>query len=223
MLIKELTRLTESATDPLELTDLIANFPNKYKKVVSEQWGKNRLSLNGLSFFADGGIYDQLDAAVSKFVLTRKFDGIQIGMESVTEYQDKTISLDYADRGDPTKYGQECYMGFSPKIGKLLVAYDTSLQEDVFNEQFDDEWKSTFGKKEEFDLGNSGHGGIYNDLWDIFKDARVYVVFEVVVSGKSVKISRQVHLPVNLKKGFYRHGHSLLKQEYPDIIDLRLD
>lgn len=223
MLIKELVQLMEDVTGPLDVADLVANFPNRYKKAISDQWGKDRLSFKGLSFFANDGIYDQLNTAVSKFAGTRMFDGIQVEMESVSEYKGKTITLDYADREDPTQYGQECYMGFSPKANKLLVAYDTSLREDEFNEQFDDAWKSTFGRRDEFDSENSEHAAVYDDLWDKFKDARVYVVFEVDVSGKSVKIVRQVDLPFDLKKGFYSHGRSLLKQEYPDIIDLRLD
>ncbi len=223
MLIKELVQLTEDVNSPLELTDLITNFPNKYKKAIADQWGKNRLSFKGLSFFGDNGIYDQLDRAVAKFAEANKFDGIEVEMESVAEYDGKTISIEYSDTSDPTKYGQECYMGYSPKKDVLISAYDTSLQEDAFNETFDDAWKSTFGRKEEFDFDNEEHEKVYNDLWDKFKNARVYVVFEVNVVGKTVKITKQVDLPYRLDKGFYSHGISLVKLQYPDIIDLRLD
>lgn len=224
MLIKELSQiLTEAAEKPINVSDLVVNFPNNFKKVLNDQWGKHRLAFKGLSFFGDDGVYDQLNQVVSKFSRGRDFDGIQIELESVKEYEDQTVKVEYTDKSDPTEYGQEVYLGFSPKQDVLIVAFDTSLQEDLFNENFDEAWESTFGRNEEFSFDNEEHEAVYNDLWDQYTKAHVYLVFELDVVGKKLKVTKQVDLPYRLDKGFYSHGRSLVKQEYPDIIDLRLD
>lgn len=220
--LKQLLCLTENVDTPIEVADVIRNFPSRYKAALKSLWGKDRLVFNGLSFFADNGIYDQLDDAVSKFAKSSRYHGIDVELETHYELDGKTIELSYMDDSDPADLGQEVYVGFSPNRNILLVGYDAGLSEDLFNEEWDKQWVKTFGRRVEFDNDNSEHSALYNDIWKQFSDMNVHVVFEVTVKNGKVQVIQQADSD-NLTTRFYSAGLKSLKSRYSDLVDLRLD
>lgn len=220
--LKQLLCLTENIDTPIEVADVIRNFPSRYKSALKSLWGKERLVFNGLSFFADNGIYDQLDDAVSKFAKSSRYHGIDIELETHDELDGKTIELSYADDSDPTDAGQEVYLGFSPSKNILLVGYDTGLSEELFNEEWDKQWVKTFGRRTEFDIDNSEHHAFYDSVWKKFSDMSAHMVFEVTVKNGKVQVIQQADSG-NFTTLFYSAGLKALKQRYSDLVDLRLD
>lgn len=213
MLIQELMTLKEDQDGPVELTDLIANFPNNYKKAIRKLWGTPRLKLHGRSFFGDGGIYDKLDALAKKAV--KADDGVEVEIFTNAEYEGGRIELGYNDKIDIAQ-SQEVYMGYDPKTDRLFSGWDSSLSEEEFNEQFDDEWKSTFD--EEFDYDNTEHRRVYKEAFDRWSEMHPYFVIEI--DARTLKVIEVTHTGT---EGFYKRGLAMLKRQIPSMIDLRLD
>lgn len=220
--LKELLTLNESAEAPIEVVDVIKNFPNKYKSALQSLWGKEKLEFKGLSFFANGGFYDQLNDVVNKFVDSSKYHGIEVEIDPAAELDGKSFAVSYEDKTNPVKVGQESYVGFCPSKNVLLVGYDTSLDEELFNEEWDKQWDRTFGRKNHFDHENNEHNMFYDSFWREFIKVGACMVFEVDVSNGKVKVLRQADLP-NFLVSFYNTGYKELHKAYPDLIDLRLD
>ena len=217
-LIRELARISEAEEQKdVDVVDIVKNFPSNHKKAIKILWGQERLTFNGLSFFGKGGIYDQLPKAVSQFCNSRSYSGIGVYVD-FGEYADNEIYVDYADTTDPEKVGQEVYMGYNPTSGELIVGYDTSLDEEVFNEEFEKQWKKTYNTPHDYD--DPKQAKAYNVGWKEWQELRPYVAFSLTVENNVVKVKDEEAQDTD---SFYSGGLHDLRNSMRSLINLRLD
>lgn len=220
--LKELAQIKEAAEQqPVDVIDIVKNFPNKHKEALRALWGKDRLMFKGVSIFGNGGIYDQLDNVIDTAFENGDIMGVAIEMEG-DDYQGRSVYMEYTDQSNPTDAGQEVYMGYSPSAGTLFVAYDTSLDEEQFNDEWDRMWARTFGAKNYYDHDDEQQYAVFNSIWKQWRDARPFQVFELDVTNGKLDFVREVDVNNSLV-GFYSNGFNQLKAKVADLIDLRLD
>ena len=200
-------------TEPVDLQDIVKNFPITAKKAARQLWGQERFTYKGLPFIeGENSIYSQLDSKISAFCNSRQYSGVSVTIDLRSIYLD---AIEYEDNSDLRQYGQECYLAYSPSNDKLYVAYDSSLNEDIFIDEFNSLMKEAGYKEDTEDYDTA-----YDKAWKAFSKLRPYVVLEMVVIGKVLKIQSVVDDGLD---GFYNNGRNRLKAEYTDLIELRLD
>lgn len=216
-LLKELFALSEAEVigdNHVELADLIKNFPSQHKKAIEKLWGGPRLVWHNIPFFGSGDqdIYDLIRDAVKSY---DNEDMIEVEFNDI-DFGDDTISLRYSDPSNPEKVGQECYLGYDAQEDCLYVGYDTSLDEEIFNQDWDEEFKKATG--EEFEYDEPEHREAFEKAWEQYKKMRPWVMFKLELESADNFSVTVEHSGLG---GFYPEGHQRAKSM--GLIDLRLD
>lgn len=205
----------EAPAGPIELSDLTKYFPNTYRKAIQTLIKSDRLVFNGEKLFKKDGDYgpalDQASAN-AEALLKDEDNTIDFRVEmdgSVADIDDGgEFSADY-----PIDDAEEVYIGYDPRRKKLIVGFDAWLDEDIFNQDWDEQFERIFG--EEFDYDNPKHEAIFDDAWEKFKKgAFMGLVVEVDEDGNAT------FEDMPYEGGFYKGAYPSLKSR---LVDLRLD
>ena len=226
-ILKELLGLTDpdmlfEANVPIELADVIKHFPKHHEKALSKLWGGQRLVWHGMPFFGDnelGEAYTKAEKAAEAYIedgynadANIDFDGEVDGAE-ISDTVTWDVTFDKNEK-------QECYLGYDPKRDKLIIGFDAWANEEDFNEAWDKAFEGAVG--EEFDSDNPEHEAIFKRAWDEYKDGYGFwgLCFEISFNGGEMEAEEALPPMTN---GFYKGTYKLLKQQNPNIVDLRLD
>ena len=206
----------EEATGPVEVADIVKNFPSQHKKALSKLWGGPRLVYHGMPFFDE--IYDKLDAIIEK---AQK----RVEIEMEIDLDENLVDAIVKDAGwDTFEYmakvedSQEVYMGYSPKEDCLYVGIDAWLDEEEFNEAWDKQFKRNL--HQEFEYEEPAHEKLFSSTHKKYQKLGFQgVLFKMTMSGKNFKASEVMSNGNGFYQGIYRTGgfKSL------GLVDLRLD
>ena len=200
-----------------ELKDVMEFFPNTFQKAMKTLCKAGRLTWNGDLVFTKSGDYgpalDKAVAAATSFMedqnntveISFDIDGSVGGIDNGGDYHGE-YSLDE---------NQEVYVGYNTKSDKIIVGFDVWLYEEVFNQEFDKQFKKIFGMN--FDNDNSDHEKIFNGVHDEWKKAAFQgVQVEVTSTGAC-------ELDIANEGGFYKgiFRNKSFSRKY--IADFRLD
>jgi hypothetical protein len=203
-------------TGPLEVADIVKNFPNRHKKFLSKIWGGPRLVYHGMPFFDE--IYDKLDAVIEK---AQK----RVEIEIEIPLEEKLVDAISKDMGwDDFEYiakvddSQEVYMGYSPKEDCLYVGIDAWLDEEEFNEAWDKQFKRNM--HQEFEYDEPSHSKLFSDAFKKYQKLGFQgVLFKLTLSGKNFKATEVMSNGNGFYQGTYKSGEF----KSLGLVDLRLD
>lgn len=209
--------LLESAdAAPIEVADVIKNFPSQHKKALQKLWGGPRLVYHGMKFFDE--IYDQIDDVLTKAMETVEVDiSIPLDERFVHAINPKSQWLDfeYSCRVDDM---QEVYMGYDPKSDSLYVGIDGWINEEDFNEEWDKQFKRTM--REDFEHDEPAHNKLFADAYKKYQKLGFQgVLFKLNKRGRSFKASEVM----SNDKGFYQGTYKSPDFKELGLVDLRLD
>jgi hypothetical protein len=239
-ILRELIKLQENADDikvvksnePLELSDIVEYFPSKHTAVLDKLWGTERLTWHGKKFFDAnnlGDVYVEAEDAVDAVIGDVSIDA---GITLSPVYRSNLPELDF----DPdtiewqSKIGkndkQEVYLGYDPKTDKLYMGFDAWIDEQDYNDAFDEQFERIVGER--FDDENKVHEAIAEETWKKYtksKQSFYGIIFEISYDEGSNSIDEALELPQFTNPGGFYGGdcYGEFKRQYPNVIDLRLD
>lgn len=194
-------------TKPVELKDVTKFFPKGHKKAVSSLLSKGRLVWNGKVVIAEDGSYgpalEQAHTKAESFLKKEKLE-IEIDTDDdVLVIEDKPAEV------------QEVYAGYSKSDDTLLIGFDVWMDEEVFNQDWDDHFEKVQG--ETFDMENSSHEKQFKRAFKEWQDKSFRgVLVSVTSSGKC-------SIVIDSAKGFYAGVYRSNSFKSLDAIDFRLD
>jgi hypothetical protein len=208
-IIAEMQLVIESGT-PVEIGDLVKNFPNTHTKALKQLWGGKRLVYKGKTLFD----HDDFGPA---------YRGAIKAAEKVKR---SGLSLNFSFRSAETESDveitdmQEVYLGYDEKQDKLYIGFDAWLDDDVIETVFDKLYREA--EDEEFDTDSNDPK--YENAWREFKrtsGATFWgILFELTsTDGENFK-AEVVH---NEPNGFYKGIYRSRVFKTMKLIDLRLD
>lgn len=203
-------------TGPLEVADIIKNFPNRHKKFLSKVWGGPRLVYHGMPFFDE--IYDKVDAALQKAMERVEVDiSIPLDERFVLAINPKSqwFEFEYSCRVDDM---QEVYMGYDPQADTLYVGVDGWINEEDFNEEWDKQFKRNM--REDFELDEPTHRKLFDVAFKKYQKLGFQgVLFKLTLSGKNFKATEVMSNGNGFYQGTYKSGEF----KSLGLVDLRLD
>lgn len=213
-LLKELHNLYEAeipGTGLVEIKDVVENFPTKARKAILALLKTERLAINGLPFLANSDndvIYKLGDKLKDeKFSTTLNFEA---------PYGDYNISVEYEDDTIDIRDSQMDYLGYDPRTNTLKAGYDIFIDESLFNEEWDKEFKNETG--EEFDSDSPGHQEAFDHAWQQYLDYRAFLIVTVKVddNGEIDIVDDEIG-----EGRLYPKGYQLMKAQ--GVVDVILD
>lgn len=224
--LQELTNLFEAevpGVNHVDIEDLIKHFPNNHKKAIEKLWGGDRLTWNGISFHSDGGIYDgKLDKAADSWGKNGGELHVEVSDIPFTteDGETKSIEVNFEQPINPSKDGQEVYMGIDPQTGDLYVGYDIWSNEEDFSAEWDKAFENETG--EVFDYDNPAHAKAYTAAHKEITSGGNWMLFKLEKDGDDFSFELEDE---GGDGTFYsskgRGGHTQAKNM--GLIDLRLD
>ena len=200
---------------PVELKDIVKAFPSKASKAIDKLWGGPRLVYHGMQFFDGDGLglaYEKAEEAAKA-----EMDDHEV---ELSFHVGGTDELDMDDYNFTTKVedAQECYLGYDPKHDVLYIGYDAWLDENDFNEKWDDEFKKATGKV--FDMDDEEHQKVFDSAWEEWKKMGGYgMLFRLTPRGKAFSADVVLEDAGGFYRGIYR-GPAFKRL---GLIDVRLD
>lgn len=208
--------LESEEAGPVEVADIIRNFPSQHKKALQKLWGGPRLVYHGMPFFDE--IYDKigpvLEAAQKRVEVELS---IQLDERLVQAINPKA-DWDEFEFSSKVADGQEVYMGYDLKADSLYVGIDAWIDEEDFNSEWDKQFKRNM--KEEFESDEPSHQKLFNAVHKQYQKLGFQgVLFKLNKVGRSFKA---VEVMTN-EKGFYQGTYKSGEFKSLGLVDLRLD
>lgn len=204
--------------DPVELKDVMEYFPSQYRKAMKAFAKNGRLRFGGDVLFATDG--DNGPALLDAIKVAKRFlkdEPFELEIDFNTENTD--LSEPHGGDRHPgftlEAYAgeSECvWVGYDVKADKLLLGFDAWINEDVFNDAWDEEFEQAFG--EDFDMDNEDHEKVFAKAWKEFSNKQS--MFGAVVEVNSGMHASMEDMPS--EGGFYRG--SFKNMDKTNIVEL---
>lgn len=230
-LIKELLSLTEAATVPVELSDLIKSFPSKHMDAIHKLWGTSRLVWHGDAFFSEGHAFGPAYEKALEAAKDYINDGYETDCHIAADFSPE-FSNKIAERADDYDFmaefseslggdGQECYLGYDPKEDTLYIGFDWGVDEESFNSGWDKYFEMVTG--EDFDAEIESHEKVFDKAWKEYQHSGFGffgLIFKIKNHAGVYKAEEAMSPGLN---GFYKNLYRDFKAQHPTVIPLRLD
>lgn len=208
-----LSPLSEAEKTPIEISDVVKNFPNKKRDAVIKLFDAGRLTWGGKNIV---DMYADFSDAAEAFIKENIKGEVDVRVDGPDG--DSTIEVNFeAEIIDL----QECYMGYNLEHDRLVIGFDAWLNsDDEFNQAFDEAFKEATG--EEHDMDNEEHQAIYNEAWREYNDNKMGFVGVVVFiehDGEGFEVVDSEMAPMT--NGFYRGAYKIVRRMVD--VDIRLD
>jgi hypothetical protein len=209
---------------PVEVKDIVTNFPIKATKAIQALWGKDRLEYHGMKFF-DGKEFGEAYDAIHNAVDEHLDEGFEVE-ESIPLDSDLVDAIDKKSRWNDFEFSmkiekhdyQEVYLGYNPKNDHLVYGVDAWFNEDDFNEQWDKEFKENFGI--DFEMDEETHHKLFMSVFEQYKKLSFTgIMFDLVLHGKEFKVVDSDYAANGFYQGLYKTQHF----KSHGLVDLRLD
>lgn len=209
---------------PVEVKDIVTNFPTKAAKAIRALWGKDRLEYHGMKFFDGkefGEAYEGIISAVEEHIK----EGFEIH-ETIQLDEDLVDAIDKKSRWDEFELDmkleegdyQEVYLGYNPKNDHLAYGIDAWMNEDEFNTAWDKAFKDNFGINFEYD--EPTHEALFSSAHKQFKKLSfVGVLFDLALHGKEFRVIDSDQSADGFYQGLYGKQHFKSR----GLVDIRLD
>lgn len=214
-LIQELLKLTEKVVDkdtPIELKDLVANFPSMHGKAISKLWGGKRLTYKGQPFFNGRETATVYDGAIK--AAEKAMKNLEVVLTVFHSNGKSIVDQEYTFTG--VDESQECYLGYDPKADKLYIGFDCWMSDEQYEKPFNDESSKpdleAAGPWKKFSELNSRMYGVLFELTST--DGKTFKA-DCVETGRKVKNNKTIG-------GFYPGVYENIGQ-HVKLVDLRLD
>ena len=208
-ILTEMKTILENET-PVEIHDLVKNFPNTHKKALEKLWGGKRLVFKGKTLFDHGDFGPAYRGAI----------------KAAEKMQKRGLELNFHFRGADASTDveisemQEVYLGYDEAQDKLFIGFDAWLDDEAIEKVFDDLYQEAEG--EEFDVDSNEPKFV--DAWREFKNKEGSgfwgLLFELESSDGANFTADPVHDEAG---GFYRGIYRTPSFKQLKLIDLRLD
>lgn len=210
--------LAEATTAPIELKDLIENYPTNYMKMIHTLWGGKRLTYKGQRFFDDGDLGPVYDGALAAVENTDS-DTLEHHFQLTDDkgvIHETTASVSIHDK-------QEVYLGYNKNNNRLYIGFDVWL--DNLDEVFDELADECGYEVEDLDEPNqNSYTSARQKAWKRFNDGNqgfLGMLFELTTNDG---IHFEAELIMDMPGGFYSknmYRSPMFKSLH--LIDLRLD
>lgn len=188
---------------PLELKDLVKYFPNNYKRAVNTVAKAGRLTFGGMEVFEKGGnngpALERAIAECEQFLKDKDNTvDVNIDMDGTVADIDEhgTVTGDY-----PLDQFNLVYTGYTVRGDNLVLGFDVWLDEEIFNQDWDEQFEKTFG--EEFDMEDPKHEKIFKKAHKEWQSFSFMGVMLEVDEAFSVSMD-SMPLPDGFHKGLER-------------------
>lgn len=205
-----ITLVEGEAPDSFEIKDIIKNFPNKYEKMLSALWGKDKLTYKGQKLFTESDLGPAYRGAMK--AAEKAMKNIRIELE-VTD--PKTGNNDLIVEIALEEESQEVYLGYDQKSDSLYIGYDAWLNEEDYNEKY------AYG----YDDEDPDVEKAINKSWEVFKENRAHgLLFKLeTTDGVRFKAEEVDAVHEHASGLFYQTIYKAIKAGRVKLIDLRLD
>jgi len=212
---------------PVEIKDVIAHFPSKYKKVLQVLWGTHRLTYKGQQLFtgressmddtaADlGPVYmgaiHAAEKAMKKMTVPVDIQGMPDVLLNDENVRRKHGNLESEIESEIDE-SQECYLGYDPKHDQLYIGFDCWLNDEAYNEfanQFDD--------------SNPEIEKALNKVWKEFNEKKFQGELFKLTSSDGKNFKAEEDDSVSGPGGFYKAVYKSPGFKRLGLVDLRLD
>lgn len=204
-ILQELMSLREAAGAPIEIADVVKNFPNKKREAVIALLDKGRLHWHGKEIMQEW--YPELEEAVGAFVE----DGDGYSFESSLDVPDGEDVLEVEWENKLGKRDmQEVYLAYDALNDEMIIGYDVWTMEDDFNEGFDKAWAE--------DGSGDDEDGVFAEAWELYKAQGGFygMTFRVKPDG-----SVEEDIPP-IAGGFYKSVRKMIDKN-ENVVEIRLD
>jgi hypothetical protein len=195
---------------PIEIHDLVKNFPNTHKKALEKLWGGKHLVFKGKTLFDHDDFGPAYRSAIKAAEKTQKRD-----LELKFRFRGADASTDVE-----ISEMQEVYLGYDEAQDKLFIGFDAWLDDEAIEKVFDDLYQEAEGEK--FDVDSNEPKFV--DAWREFmnKEGSGFwgLLFELESSDGANFTADLVH---DKAGGFYRGIYRTPSFKQLKLIDLRLD
>lgn len=209
---------------PVEVKDIVTNFPTKATKAIHALWGKDRLEYHGMKFF-DGKEFGEAYDAIHNAVDEHLDEGFEV-QETISLDSDLVDAIDKKAHWDEFEFDmkiekseqQEVYIGYNPKNDHLVYGADAWLNEEEFNEEWDKAFKDNFGI--DFDFDEETHHKLFMSVHEQYKKLGfVGILFELALHGKEFRVVNSDYYSNGFYQGLYKTQHFKSR----GLVDIRLD
>lgn len=200
--------------DPVEIKDVVENFPSQYRKAIKAFQNNGRLRFGGDQVWTADGEYGQAINDAIK-VATRLLKNEPIDVEVDFNVGGTELSTS----GDPSftfdadvEEVREVWMGYDVKSDQLLIGFDVWIGDNEFNDEWDEKFEQAF--EEDFDMDNEEHEKVFNRAWKEFSNNQMFY-------GAIVSVNTGMHADMETPEmpgGFYRGPFKVLKKD--NIVEL---
>lgn len=195
---------------PVEIHDLVKNFPTTHKKALQKLWGGKRLVYKGKTLF-DHDDHGPAYRGAIKAAEKAKKRGLSLSFRFRDAETEKEVDISEM---------QEVYLGYDESQDKLYIGFDAWLDDQAIEEVFDDLYRESEG--EEFDVDSNEPKFV--DAWREFKKLEGKglwgLLFELDSTDGEHFTADLVHDEAD---GFYRGIYRSQVFKSMKLIDLRLD
>lgn len=208
-ILNEFKQMLE-ADGPIEIGDIVHNFPRTHKAALQKLWGGRRLVYKGKTLFDGDGLGTAYRGAM-KAAEKVKTRGIVTPLRY--ESQEEEIEVEIGDM-------QEVYLGYSEAEDKLYIGYDVWLEDESLEKAFDKLYLAETG--EEFDPDSDDPK--FEKAWREFKkeDGNTFwgMLFELESSDGATFTADCIQEEAG---GFYKGIFKNPQFKGLKLVDLRLD
>jgi hypothetical protein len=208
-ILTEMKSILESDA-PVEIHDLVKNFPTTHKKALQKLWGGKRLVYKGKTLFDHDDFGPAYRGAIKAAEKVSKR-----GLHLSFSFRDAVIEKDV----DISEM-QEVYLGYDESEDKLYIGFDAWLDDQAIEEAFDDLYRKSEG--EEFDVDSNEPKFV--DAWREFRNKEGKSLRGLLFGLDSTDGEHfTADLVYDKVGGFYRGIYRSPFFKSMKLIDLRLD
>ena len=195
--------------DPVDLKDVVKYFPSQHKKAIKAFARTGRLTFGGQKVFDEGGQNgDALDEAIQMAKRFLEHEPVEVSVMFDTEGTDLEMDRDMSHWEFDGKIheAQPVWVGYNTKTDDLVLGFDVWLDEEVFNQEWDNKWDDAFD--ESFDMDNEEHEKVFNRAWKKYSQNQFF--------GAIVEVNSNMHASMNteiMDGGFYRGPYKVMKKD----------
>jgi hypothetical protein len=196
--------------EPVELKDVVKYFPTQHKKAIKTFMKTGRLVFGGQQVFDAGGDNGEgLDEALqhAKKLLDHEFVEITVHMNAAGTKLQGDDDYTHFEYEAHIQEKTETWIGYDTKANHLLLGFDCWIDEEDFNQEWDEKFEQCFG--EEFDMDNEEHEKVFNRAWKEYNSS--------VLFGAVVQVTENMHAEMEMpimEGGFYRGPYKNLNQDH---------